>query len=211
MAIIHLAQIRPTKPELLSAWLPSQPWYAGPEGIEVEYVGAYRFDDPAGEVGIESHLVRVDGVVYHVPLTYRGAPLAGADAAFVTTMEHSVLGRRWIYDACGDPVYVTVLAEVILVRQQQAEMIVQGDEGTERREPTAVVAGSGGTGEVPTFSGDALTCTTAGDVTVCAAPGLELRVRRVVDDSADPGGAPCLTGTWAGQDDPALLATASFG
>jgi hypothetical protein len=45
-------------------------------------VSAYRFDDPAGEVGIETLLVRRGaGPVLQVPLTYRGAPLAGAEDA----------------------------------------------------------------------------------------------------------------------------------
>jgi len=33
-----------------------------------------------------------------VPLTYRGAPLDGAEDALVGTTEHGVLGRRWVYD-----------------------------------------------------------------------------------------------------------------
>ncbi len=100
MAMLHQATLTPTKAELIAAWLPGQPWFAGDAGA-VRLVGAYRFDDPAGEVGIESHLVEVGGRTFHVPLTYRGAPLDGAEAFLVGTMEHSVLGRRWVYDAWG--------------------------------------------------------------------------------------------------------------
>ena len=50
-----------------------------------------------------------DGTVYVVPMTYRGAPLEGADEALLGTSEHGVLGRRWIYDAERDPVAVTQL------------------------------------------------------------------------------------------------------
>ncbi|UYM07297.1 CG0192-related protein [Solicola gregarius] len=211
MATIHRAQIRPTKIELLAGWLPDQPWYAAETDTELRAVGAYRFDDPAGEVGIESHLVRAgDGPVLHVPLTYRGAPLPGADAHLIDTMEHSVLGRRWVYDACGDPVYVTALAETILGRRTQAVEYLEVEGQGEPREPTAVVAGTGGDGDAPSdLSADALTATTAETVTVCRTPTVELRVQRVIDPAATPDGAR-LTGTWAGQSDPALLATARF-
>ena len=34
-----------------------------------------------------------------VPLTYRGAPRPSAEDSLVTTMTHTTLGDRWIYDA----------------------------------------------------------------------------------------------------------------
>jgi hypothetical protein len=71
MAIIHQATLVPTKAELVASWLPAQPWFDG-AAQHVHPVAAYRFDDPAGEVGIESHLFEVDGRLVHVPLTYRG-------------------------------------------------------------------------------------------------------------------------------------------
>jgi hypothetical protein len=89
-------------------------------------VAGFRFDDPAGEVGIETMLVSADGeIVYQVPLSYRGAPLPDRDAWLIGTSEHSVLGRRWIYDACGDPVYAAALAGVILAGTGQAEELVE--------------------------------------------------------------------------------------
>src|SRR3954452_2530723 len=111
MALIHRATIRPTKAELLAEWIPTQPWGER----ESELVGAYRFDDPDGEVGIETHILSTtDGQLLQVPLTYRGAPLHGAERFLICTMEHTVLGRRWIYDATGAPVYTRVLASVLL-------------------------------------------------------------------------------------------------
>lgn len=75
VALLYAAQLSPSKREVIAAWLPSTDYYAGTTPV-LEQVGAYRFDDPAGEVGIEIHLVRdADGSVYQVPLTYRGAPL----------------------------------------------------------------------------------------------------------------------------------------
>src|SRR5689334_22632669 len=104
MALIHRAQLIPTKLELLDTWVRSQRWWAW-DNAEIELVGAYRFDDPVVDVGIETHLVGIGGRhTVQVPLTYRGAPLADADSALLGTMQHSVLGQRWVYDACADPV-----------------------------------------------------------------------------------------------------------
>jgi hypothetical protein len=151
-------------------------------------VGAYRFDDPAGEVGIETHLLRTgDGAVLQVPLTYRGAPLAGAERHLVGTMEHSYLGRRWVYDGCGDPVYRATLATVIRTGGRGAEEWVETDGTAVRREPTAQVAGSGMPGA---------------PVEVADAPV----VVRIVGRAESPDGAGTLTGTWSGQAEPALLA-----
>ncbi|MBO9555044.1 hypothetical protein [Cellulomonas sp.] len=201
MALIHRATISPTKAELLREWVPAQPWGQP----EVELVGAYRFDDPDGEVGIETHvLASPDGRLLQVPLTYRGAPSAGADAFLVCTMEHSVLGRRWIYDATGDPVYARVLASVLLAGVGQAAELVEGADAP--REPSMRVTGSGRRGhEVPSFVGhdvasdDSATTLTCGDV--------RLVVRRRLD--GDPSAADhrwTLTGTWSGVDEPVLLA-----
>src|SRR4051794_16071626 len=112
MATLHQAQIRPSKLELTTSWLPGQPWAPGGEGAP-EQIGAFRFDDPDGEVGVETHLLRSAGILLQVPLTYRGAPLQNGEPWLVGTMEHSALGRRWVYDGCGDPVYVTTLAAVV--------------------------------------------------------------------------------------------------
>ncbi|MER5425058.1 maltokinase N-terminal cap-like domain-containing protein [Streptosporangium roseum] len=54
--------------------MPGRDRYTGPAG-EVPRVAAFRFDDPAGAVGIETMLVPTgDGPVHRVPLTYRDAP-----------------------------------------------------------------------------------------------------------------------------------------
>ncbi len=104
----------PAKLELLAAWLPEQPWYrdtGAPPALS--RAGGFRLDDPAGDVGIEVLLV-TDAAgggecTYVVPLSYRGAPLDGAEHGLVGTSEHGVLGTRWIYDAAHDPVAVTQL------------------------------------------------------------------------------------------------------
>lgn len=206
MALLHAASITPTKLELIRAWAPTQPWFAGDdEGLEV--IGAYRFDDPDGEVGIETFLVRSgDGPVLQLPVTYRGAPLAGADEWLITTMEHTYLGARWVYDACGDPVYAAALATTILGGGTQVDVERQLADGTrEHVDPTVRVIGSGsstdvgGVGLVDVRDQDAATLV----VTSVA----EIEVLRVVDGSWALGGET-LTGTWPGQEEPVLLAVA---
>ncbi|MEU0075460.1 1,4-alpha-glucan branching protein [Streptomyces sp. NPDC006332] len=114
MAVIHRTTLKPTKLELLTAWLPTRPWYAGGPGEpRLSKAGGFRLDDPQGEVGIE-FMVATDTsgtrpAAYLVPLTYRSAPLQGAEHALVGTMEHGVLGPRWAYDGCHDPVLVAQL------------------------------------------------------------------------------------------------------
>jgi hypothetical protein len=119
MARFHRATITPPKGELIAAWVPSQPW--GPADTEpFEEIGSYRFDDPDGRVGMEGHLVRAAGALLHVPLTYRDEPLAGAPDALITEMEHSVLGRRWVYDGLQDPVFCLMLAGAAMTGQGEA-------------------------------------------------------------------------------------------
>jgi hypothetical protein len=151
MALIYDTTMSPTKFELLASWLPSQPWFAG-DPAALAAVGAYRFDDPAGAVGIEGHLITAgDDTVYHVPLTYRGAPLGDADAFLLGTSAHGVLGTRWISDASGDPVFRMALAAAIATGLTGAEEIVEDQAGTQQtRQATAAVQGSGAIGtQVP--------------------------------------------------------------
>ena len=127
MAVIHRTTLTPTKLELLTDWLPGQPWYADRgRAPELARAGGFRLDDPQGEVGIE-FMVVTDGsddqaVSYLMPMTYRASALAGADGALIGTTEHGVLGRRWIYDGIGDPVLVGQLAALI---QGQAQPQMQ--------------------------------------------------------------------------------------
>ncbi|OON30603.1 MULTISPECIES: hypothetical protein [unclassified Micromonospora] len=208
MALLHRAEIRPTKLELLSAWLPRRPWFLGDAAAGVERVAAYRFDDPAGEVGIETLLVRAgNGPVHQAPLTYRGAPLGGADAWLVGTCEHSVLGRRWVYDACGDPVYAAALAGAILAGPGQAQEYFEVDGRREERAPSMGIAVDGaGLAGAPGI--DAVDQADDGDPTRILAGSVELAVLRRVGDDPDLPGAR-LTGTWEGQPTPLPLAYAS--
>ena len=188
MAILHGdADITPTKPELLATWLPTQPWFVG-DISALQHVGSYRFDDPDGEVGMETHLVRAgDGPLLQVPWTYRGAPIDGADAFLVGTMDHTMLGPRWVYDAIGDPVYQAVLATTILTGGSQAELVREFADGrAEVAEPAVRVTGSG----------------TGSDV-----PPADVEVRRALDGPA-PEGDEVLNGIWSGVTEPVVLAAA---
>ncbi|MDO5698360.1 MAG: 1,4-alpha-glucan branching enzyme, partial [Dermatophilus congolensis] len=128
MAEIFNTTLNPTKLELLTGWIARQRWYVGTGTPQLRRVGGYRLDDPADEVGIEiivvaddSPLARgaggaddgpVEPVVYQVPLTYRGAELAGAQNALVGNLEHGILGKRWVYDAPHDPVFAAALYDM---------------------------------------------------------------------------------------------------
>ncbi|WP_432156382.1 maltokinase N-terminal cap-like domain-containing protein [Streptomyces sp. bgisy153] len=204
MAVIHHTVLRPSKLELLAAWLPSRPWYrGGAAGPELVKSGGFRLDDPEGEVGIEFMVVTdVSGpepVPYLVPLTYRGAPLDGAEHALVGTMEHGVLGRRWAYDGCHDPVLAAQLTALLEGREQAQD---QNTSDLPDREITASYDGAGPLG-------DAVTPAVADDedgTELTVSEDVVLRLRRT--PRATPEGAPVLpqgaighvTGAWQQPD-----------
>lgn len=177
MATIHRTTLSPGKLELLAAWLPGQRWYrdAGSEP-DLSRAGGFRLDDPDGEVGIE-FMVVTDGsggsaTSYLVPLTYRAAPLAGADAGLITTAEHGVLGQRWIYDGLRDPVLV---AQLVALIQGAAEAQAQGVSDT----PDPTVVGC------PVSEAALVTLTSA--VTGNGPDGTELRAETVDADGMTSG------------------------
>lgn len=208
MALVHRAELRPSKVELLSAWLTGRSWYSGAAAPELEKVASYRFDDPAGEVGVETLLVRTgDGPLLQVPMTYRGAPLAGAERHLIGTLEHSVLGSRWVYDGCGDPVYAAALLAVMAGGGREASEFVDYDGELRERPNTTSVRGSGS----PAAAVEAITEVTAvgeGDPTVVTTPVGELVVLRVLGAPAEHPATVTLTGTWDGQAAGRLLAYA---
>lgn len=147
MAIIHKATLTPDKPTLIDAWLDGRPWAGrGPD----EMLGAYRFDDPAGEVGVEVFLVRRGSRLLHVPLTYRGAPLPGHEDDLVGTLEHSVLGTRWVYDGTRDEVAVACFRRALTGEQEQAELEIWEDGHPVGNKPQQVLLSR----EIGTVPGD---------------------------------------------------------
>lgn len=209
MALLHQATLTPAKLEILTGWVARQPWFGHPgtDPISLSVLGAYRFDDPAGEVGIETHLLRTaDASVLQVPVTYRADPLPGAGAALIATTEHSVLGTRWVYDATADPVYAAALAQAIHTGGTQADLQVLTPIGPRRREPTTRVAGTGHATTPPTLG--PITSTTTATTTVITAARATLVVLHLIDPHTTPllTEPPQLLGTWPGQDTPVLLA-----
>lgn len=205
MAVIHHTELRPSKLELLTSWLPTRRWYAGGARRPVLVkAGGFRLDDPEGEVGIEFMVVAdtsgIEPATYLVPMTYRGAPLDGAEHALVGTMEHGVLGRRWAYDGCHDPV---LIAQLLALIEGRVEAQDQNTSDMADREVTRSFRGDARDGGY----GPALTGFTAaaddGEGTELPGPrGLVLRVHRVlrpVPDPAEGGLAPGATGHVAGS------------
>jgi hypothetical protein len=149
MAVVYRTTLVPSKLEHLAAWLPRQGWFAGdPASLSLVRVGGFRLDDPAGEVGIEFMVVRDDAArpptAYLIPMTYRGSPLAGGDAALIGRSQHGVLGERWIYDGTEDPVLLEQLAELIQGRVgAQAQSQSNTPDATVGVTPVAAAPGQG--------------------------------------------------------------------
>lgn len=211
MSHIYETTMSPSKYELLAAWLPSQPWFSG-NAARLKPVGAYRFDDPEGEVGLEGHLFTAgNSTVFHVPLSYRGAPLEGGEEFLVGTSEHGVLGTRWISDAVGDPVFRAALANVITQHGTGSREFIETKDGTRtERDPSVRVVGNGHKGaDVPELW--AARVTELGQATVAETEFASLAVHRVVDLETplgdDPEGITSLRGSWDSHPERVLLAS----
>ncbi|WP_052865309.1 maltokinase N-terminal cap-like domain-containing protein [Streptomyces niger] len=183
MSVIHRTTVTPTKLELLTSWLPSRPWYGGgPGSPKLAKAGGFRLDDPRGEVGIEFMVVTDSAgpapASYLIPFTYRGAPLDGAEHALVGTMEHGVLGPRWAYDGCHDPVLV---AQLLALMEGRAQAQAQSVSDTPDREVSHSRSGEG------TVSADfsPAVADAQESTELTASDGTVLRVHRVLQPTAD--------------------------
>jgi len=196
MGLVYRATLSPSKRELVEAWLPTRAWAAGL--VVADKVAEYRFDDPEGEVGVETILWRTDdGALLQTPLTYRAAPLRGAEDFLVGTSEHSELGSRWVYDGCGDPVWAATLAAAILTGGRQAQMVVELD-GQLVDVPARMQVRGSGLPDAPVpevVSVDSVDDASMDDgaVTTVVAGPVVLTLARVVGSSID--GAATLTGS----------------
>ncbi|MFF5973779.1 1,4-alpha-glucan branching protein [Streptomyces sp. NPDC012769] len=196
MAVIHATTMQPTKLELLESWLPTRPWYPAGGAPVLQKAGGFRLDDPEGEVGIEFMVVRdasdPEPRGYLVPLTYRGAPLEGAEQSLVGTSEHGVLGTRYVYDGTHDPV---LLAELRALLRGRVEPQAQSESDTPDPKVTATVD------EDVTWAPEAdVSVTDGADGTVIrfGAGAPELRVVRVLGTGEEPaaGARGTLTAWW---------------
>ncbi|WUS98377.1 1,4-alpha-glucan branching protein [Streptomyces sp. NBC_00708] len=200
MAVIHHTTLSPTKLELLAAWLPTRPWYVGSGHPDLARSGGFRLDDPQGEVGIELMVATdtsgAEPVAYFVPLTYRGAPLAGAEDALVGTTEHGVLGKRWVYDGAHDP----VLAErLFALLDGRAEPQAQSE--TDTPDPTVTHSSTGGP-----FGTVVAEATDTAEGTDLSVTGATLHLNRVLRPGGDGGPLPegatgHVSGRWRTPED----------
>jgi hypothetical protein len=201
MAIIHRTTLVPSKLDLLTPWLASQPWYRGTGAAPaLARAGGFRLDDPGGAVGIEFAIVNdVSGdgpVSYLAPLAYRDAPCAEAAGGLLGTAEHGVLGTRWIYDGAHDPVLMAALAAFLHgAGPAQAQSESSTADPTVTCEPAPGRWG-GAQGSAVTADGDDGT-----DVQVSAAggAGLTVRLHRVLQPggpAADAATRPHVAAGW---------------
>ena len=202
VALFHRATITPTKGELIAKWAPTRPWGTSAAG-GIEVIGSYRFDDPEGRVGMETHLVAAGDAVLQVPLTYRDEPLGGADDALITEMQHSVLGTRWVYDGLRDPRFIIMLAAVAMTGQGEAVGMVVYDDRWYIAPSNVRIRGGGWAQERVPVDGFELSSDDAA-ASVLRNDRFDLTVfRRPV-----PGPRPAigLTATWDGHGETVVLA-----
>jgi Maltokinase N-terminal cap domain len=200
VATIHKTTLSPSKLELLSSWLPTRAWYRGAAEPVLSRAGGFRLDDPDGEVGIE-FIVVVDSsgpaaVAYNVPLTYRAAPLEGAEDAIVGTAEHGVLGTRWVYDGARDSVLVSQLLALLAGRAEpQAQSVSDTPDRSVRVTaiPDALTA---------TRTAEDTEATTDLVVNSAGEPGAILRLVRVLSPTKDDGGGEAVGSVTAEWDLP---------
>jgi hypothetical protein len=207
MALIHKADIVPSKLELLAGWLPKQTWFAADEATELARIAAFRFDDPAGQVGVETLLIRSgSSPLFQVPLTYRNDEVPGASRFLIGTFEHSVLGTRWVYDAAGDPVYLGELALAALTGGSQVDQSWEVDGVRTFKDLDATVTGSGAPGTViPDIHDDHVPATRNDrSSTLVETDHFAFLIARqpIARPLASDTAAQTLTGGWADASDP---------
>jgi Maltokinase N-terminal cap domain len=202
MATIHRTTLTPAKLELLTGWLPSQPWYSATrQRPELTRAGGFRLDDPEGEVGIE-FMVVIDGqdsraTAYLVPLTYRGSAREDSGEGLIGTAEHGVLGQRWVYDGTRDPVLVAQLVALIQgAARPQAQSQSDTPDPTVHSRPAAsgplATAGFTVTSDSPDGT----------DLRVEAGESgaLALRIHRILTPMDGAGDEGSVTATWQTPD-----------
>lgn len=207
MALVYDATITPGKRDLMKGWLPSRSWFDG--NLDRKPVGSFRFDDPDGEVGVECFLLGAEDPAHPVatlviPMTYRGAPLEGADEHLIGTTEHSVLGPRWVYDGCADPVAVATFVTAILTGGHEAELTMERDgELVTFSNPTCRVSGSGTSSVGVPVQGVSVVDSGNPTVTRLGSTDLELVVARIAGTPVP--GHQTLSAQW-GEHEPVVVA-----
>src|SRR4051812_50221463 len=94
MALFHRATLNPTKAELIARWAPTQPW-GPPADAPIQVIGSYRFDDPEGRVGMETHLVTAGGSPPGITPTYPGERTGAAAPGLIRGMGPPAVCTPW--------------------------------------------------------------------------------------------------------------------
>lgn len=119
-AELHVgATLTPSKMELLRAWMPTQRWFVG-DPATLRRAAGFRLVDPDGEVGLDCMVITTGEESYFVPVTWRDATLDVGD--LIGTLQHSVLGLRYCYDAPTDPVFVHEASRLIREADHEADL-----------------------------------------------------------------------------------------
>ena len=155
-------------------------------------------------MGVETILWRTDdGTVLQTPLTYRAAPLDGAEAHLVGTTDHSVLGHALGVRRLRRPGLGRHDGHAILTGGPQAQMFIEQDGQRVDVPPRMQVRGSGRDDSAPRVTRiDGVS--DEGAVTVVTACEVEIAVARVV--GAPLGNGPHLSGSVGDSDETTVLA-----
>jgi hypothetical protein len=106
-----------------------------------------------------------------------------------------VLGPRWVYDGCADPVAVAALVSAILTGGTEAELFLDVDGELVQREPGCRVRGTG-TATAPVAAPGRVVVADDGPLTTCVVDGFELVVSHVVGTAFEAD--ETLSATWEG-------------
>lgn len=108
IAKIYKTQLNPTKTHIVNRLIGTGDLYA-----------SWRLLDRGGEVGIESLVcLAAAGELYQIPLTYRARKIS--DDTTLLTLEHGVLGCRWVSPMTKDRVAIGELLDTVLGQEQGA-------------------------------------------------------------------------------------------
>ncbi len=126
IAKMYDTTVVPSKEDIARAWAGS-----------VNLKGSYRLVDTVdGEVGIEVLIATdLDGRMIQIPFSYRSEEINPEQT--LSSVDHGVLGKRWVTNALGDPVAVREIIRTILT----------GDDGATRDDGVAAYLDIRGTGD----------------------------------------------------------------
>jgi hypothetical protein len=114
-----------------------------------------------------------------------------------------VLGERWVYDGCGDPLWATTLVAAITTGGRQAQMFIEQDGQRIDVPPRMEVRGSGTDGSASEIT-SVDEVSDEGPVTTVRAGSVEIHLARVVGTPLGEG--PHLVGTVGDTGETTVLA-----